>query len=52
MLLFAAGFLSCSQQREWNREQRKAMREALRDYRRMAYLNDLTDDEYVVSATE
>lgn len=48
LLLFAAGFLSCSQQREWNREQRKAMREALRDYRRMAYLNDLTDDEYVV----
>ena len=44
----AAGFMGCSQRRQWNHEERKAMREALRDYRQMAYLNDLTDDEYVV----
>ena len=46
--LFAIGFGSCSQQREWNHEQRKAMREALKSYRQMAYLNDLTDPEFVV----
>lgn len=46
--LFAIGFGSCSQQREWNHEQRKAMREALKDYRQMVYLNDLTDPEFIV----
>jgi len=44
----AAGIVGCSQSREWNREQRKAMREALRDYRQMVYLDDLTDAEFVV----
>ena len=33
--MFAAGFVGCSQKREWNHEQRKAMREALRSYRQM-----------------
>ena len=40
MLILAAGF-GCSEQRKWNREQRKEMREMLRDYRQMAYLNDM-----------
>ena len=39
--MFAAGFVGCSQKREWNHEQRKAMREALRSYRQMVYLDDL-----------
>lgn len=46
LALSAAGVVGCSQKREWNREQRRAMREALRDYRRMVYLNDLTDAEF------
>lgn len=46
--LFFMGFAGCSQQREWNHEQRKAMREALDSYRQMVYLNDLTDPEFVV----
>ncbi|MDE5622586.1 MAG: hypothetical protein K2K30_09475 [Alistipes sp.] len=46
LTLFAAGLVGCSQTREWNREQRKAMRESLRDYRRMVYLNDLNDAEF------
>ena len=46
--LFFMGFAGCSQQREWNHEQRKAMREALDAYRQMVYLNDLTDPEFVV----
>lgn len=48
LALFAAGFMSCSQQREWNHEQRKAMRESLRSYRQMVYLDDLDDAEYVI----
>ena len=36
---FAAGLVGCSQQRQWNHEQRKAMREALRSYRQMVYLD-------------
>lgn len=46
--LCAAGLFGCSHQREWNHQQRKEMRESLRDYRRMVYLDDLTDDEFVV----
>ena len=41
LAIFAAGFFGCSQQRQWNHEQRKAMREALRSYRQMVYLDDL-----------
>ena len=48
LALFAAGFPGCSKQREWNHEQRKAMREALRAYRQMVYLDDLTDAEFVL----
>ena len=29
LAVFAAGFAGCSQRREWNREERKAMRDAL-----------------------
>lgn len=46
--LLAAGVTGCSQKREWNREQRKAMRESLRSYRQMVYLDDLTDEEFVL----
>ena len=49
LLAFAAtGFIGCSNSREWNREQRKEMRESLRDYRQMVYLDDLTDAEFVL----
>ena len=50
--MFAAGFVGCSQKREWNHEQRKAMREALRSYRQMVYLDDLTDAEFVLFTDE
>ena len=48
LALFAAAFPGCSKQHEWNHDQRKAMREALRDYRKMVYLDDLTDAEFVL----
>ena len=48
LALFAAAFPGCSKQRQWNHDQRKAMREALRDDRKMVYLDDLTDAEFVL----
>ena len=47
MAILAVGF-GCSEQRKWDREQRKQMRAMLRDYRQMAYLNDLTDAEFIL----
>ncbi len=44
----AAVMLGCSPQAKWNHEQKRAMRESLRQYRDMAYLQDLTDPEFVV----
>ena len=44
-----AAFLSmiaCSQQKRWNAQERKAVREAINQYRQMVYLNDLTDAEF------
>lgn len=52
LAIFAAGFFGCSQQRQWNHEQRKAMREALRSYRQMVYLDDLNDAEFVLFSDE
>lgn len=40
--------VGCSQQTKWNRQERQAMRNLLRDYRDMVYLNDLTDAEYML----
>lgn len=48
--LMLCGFVGCSQQSKWNREQRQSLREMLRDYRRMVYLNDLTEAEYMLFA--
>ena len=45
-------FIGCSQQRQWNREQRQALRQMLRDYRKMVYLNNLTDAEYMLFADQ
>lgn len=52
LAIFAAGFVGCSQRREWNHEQRKAMREALRSYRQMVYLDDLNDAEFMQFTNE
>lgn len=51
MLPLAAAILSlgaCSEQAKWNREQRQQMREALKQYRQMVYLQDLTEPEFVL----
>lgn len=48
LLAVAATFTGCSQQAKWNHKQKKAMREALREYRDMVYLADLTEPEFVI----
>lgn len=45
---FAFGAVSCSQQAKWNHQQKQALRDALRSYRQMVYLQDLTDPEFVI----
>ena len=50
--LAVCSFIGCSQQKQWNREQRQALREMLKDYRRMIYLNNLTEAEYMLFADQ
>ena len=40
--------VGCSQQAQWNREQRQQMRQSLNRYRQMVYLQDLTEPEFVI----
>ena len=42
------GIFACGEQARWNREERQAMRNILRDYRKMVYLNNLTEAEYML----
>lgn len=46
--LMFSGFWGCTQQQKWNREERQSLREMLRNYRKMVYLNDLTEAEYML----
>ena len=52
VIALLATMAGCSQQHKWNHEQRKAVREALRDYRKMAYVENLTDAEFVLFSDE
>lgn len=51
-MLTTCSFIGCSQQKQWNREQRQALREMLRDYRKMVYLENLTEAEYMLFADQ
>ncbi len=44
------GLMACGEQAKWNRKERQAMRDLLREYRQMVYLNDLTEAEYMLFA--
>ena len=46
--LIFGGIFACGEQTKWNREERQAMRNLLRDYRKMVYLNNLTEAEYML----
>ena len=46
--LTITGFTGCGHNAGWTRQERQAMRNMLRDYRTMTYLNDLTDAEYML----
>lgn len=52
LLLLVMGISSCNNHNGWNAQQRQEMREALKNYRKMVYLNDLTDAEYNAFADE
>lgn len=39
---------SCSKQARWNHEQKEALKKALKTYREMVYLQDLTEPEFVI----
>ena len=48
LLLSAVAMTNCSQKAKWNHKQKQALREALREYRDMIYLQDLTEPEFVI----
>lgn len=50
--LVFGGLFACGEQTKWNREERQAMRNLLRDYRKMVYLNDLSEAEYMLFADQ
>ena len=52
LALLVVALTGCNPNRRWNQAERKAMREALDEYRDMVYLNDLTDTEYAIFADE
>lgn len=48
MLTITIAMVGCSQQARWNHKQKEAMRESLRQYRNMVYLEDLTEPEFII----
>ncbi|MBR5139003.1 MAG: hypothetical protein IKV12_05585 [Alistipes sp.] len=48
LILAAAAIVGCSQQAKWDHHQKQAMRENLRQYRDMIYLEDLTEPEFII----
>lgn len=48
IILAAITMSSCSQKAKWDHKQKQAMRENLRQYRDMIYLQDLTEPEFVI----
>ena len=45
-MLFVSGLFGCTQQRAWNENERKSLKQTLGLYRHAAYLDHLTDDEF------
>ena len=46
--LVIGSLFACGEQTKWNREERQALRNLLRDYRKMVYLADLSEAEYML----
>ncbi|MDY3978724.1 MAG: hypothetical protein SOZ00_01740 [Tidjanibacter sp.] len=46
--LAATLLAGCAQKTKWTAEQREAVREMLREWRRMVYLSDMSDTEFVI----
>lgn len=52
LLAVAATTIGCTQQQKWNHEEKKALREMIKEYREMLYLQDLTEEEFVIFTDE
>lgn len=50
--LLAAGSVNCSGRQGWDDDERRTLREALRDYRRMVYLENLAEAEFALFADD
>lgn len=48
LLALMVAMTGCSEQARWNHKQKQALRENLRQYRDMVYLEDLTEPEFVI----
>ena len=48
LLIAIVAATACSQQAKWDHKQKQAMRENLRQYREMIYLQDLTEPEFLI----
>lgn len=48
MLALTCAATGCSQQQRWNHKQKQNLREALRQYRNMVYLEELTEPEFII----
>ena len=46
------GLLACAEQTQWSRQERQQMRDLLRQYRKMFYLENLTEAEYMLFADQ
>lgn len=46
------GMFACGEQAQWSRQERQDMRELLRNYRKMVYLENLTEAEYMLFADQ
>lgn len=46
--IIVGGIFACAEQSGWNRQERQSMRNLLNNYRKMAYLADLTEAEYML----
>lgn len=48
LILATVAITGCSQKAKWDHKQKQAMRENLRQYRDMIYLQDLTEPEFII----
>ena len=51
IMALSVGLTSCSNKPKWSEEERRATREMLRDWREIVYLNNLSEEEFMLFRT-